>query len=112
MEDNFSTAGGGKGGGIIQVGNASDAGDGSGSNESDGERWGAADEALLASPLLTSCCAARFLTGSEQGLGTPGLKNMCVYRNFPSGPVAKASCSQCRGGLGSIPGWGTRSRML
>ena len=32
---------------------------------SDGERWGAgaADEASLTLPLLTSCCAARFLTG-------------------------------------------------
>ena len=33
MEDNFSTDGGGE--------------DGSGGNESDGERWGAVDEALL-----------------------------------------------------------------
>ena len=38
-------------------------GDGSGGNESDGERWGAADEALLACPPLTSCCASQFLTG-------------------------------------------------
>ena len=37
--------------------------DASGSNERDGEQWGAADEALLACPPLTSCCAARFLTG-------------------------------------------------
>ena len=38
-------------------------GDGSGGNASDGEQWGAADEALLSCPPLTSCCAARFLTG-------------------------------------------------
>ena len=38
-------------------------GDGSGGNASDGERRGAADEAPLPHPLLTSCCAARFLTG-------------------------------------------------
>ena len=38
-------------------------GDGSGGNASDGERWGAADEALLTLLSLTSCCAARFLTG-------------------------------------------------
>ena len=37
--------------------------DGSGSNASNRELWGAADEALLARPLLTSCCVARFLTG-------------------------------------------------
>ena len=30
---------------------------------SDGEQWGAADEASLARPPLTSCCAVRFLTG-------------------------------------------------
>ena len=39
MEDNFSTEGGA----------------GSGSNASDGERWGVADEALLSHPPLTSC---------------------------------------------------------
>ena len=52
MEDNFSTDGG-------------DAwmGNGAGGNVRDGERWGAADEASLARPPLTSCCAARFLTG-------------------------------------------------
>ena len=38
-------------------------GDGSGGNASDGERWGAADEASRAHPPLTSCCAARLLTG-------------------------------------------------
>ena len=49
VEDNFFTDSG--------VGN------GSGGNASDGEQWGAADEALLAWPPLTCCCAARFLTG-------------------------------------------------
>ena len=38
-------------------------GDGSGGNASDGEWWGAADEASLTRSPLTSCCAARFLTG-------------------------------------------------
>ena len=42
-------------------------GDGSGGNASDGERWGAADEASLARLPLTSCCAARFLTGRRTG---------------------------------------------
>lgn len=51
MEDNFSTGGG--------VGGA-----GSGGNASDGCDGGATDEALIACPLLTSCCAAL-------GLGTP-----------------------------------------
>ena len=37
--------------------------DGSGGNASDGEKWGAADEASLARLPLTSCCAARYLTG-------------------------------------------------
>ena len=67
-------------------------GDGSGGNTSNGEpwgamgshggRWGAAEEASLAHPPLTSCCAARFLTGRGPvpvcalgggGLGTPAL---------------------------------------
>ena len=52
LEDNFSTDQGGGCGG-----------DGLGGNAGDGERWGAADEALLAGPQLTSCCVARFLTG-------------------------------------------------
>ena len=30
---------------------------------------------------------------------------------FPGGPVAKTPHSQCRGGLGSIPGQGTRSQV-
>ena len=38
-------------------------GEGTGGNARDGERWAAADEALLAHPPLTSCCAAQFLTG-------------------------------------------------
>ena len=40
---------------------------------SDGERWGAADEAFLTHLPLTSCCVARFLIGCGlvpvQGLG-------------------------------------------
>ena len=57
-------------------------GDGSGGNVSDGERWGAADEASLARPPLTSCCAAWFLTGGRLvpvhgpgGLGIPDLEH-------------------------------------
>ena len=34
-----------------------------------------------------------------------------LFRDFPSGLVAKMLCSQCRS-LGSIPGCGTRSHML
>ena len=49
LEDNFFTDG---------VGH-----DGSGNNESDAERWEVEDEASLARQLLTSCCAAQFLTG-------------------------------------------------
>ena len=58
MEDNFSTA-------AVGV----EGKDGSGSHASDGERWGAADEASLARPPLTSCCVARFLTGLGPGVG-------------------------------------------
>ena len=43
VEDNFSTDGEGEG-------------NSSGSNVSKGERRGAADEASMACPLLTSCC--------------------------------------------------------
>ena len=42
-----------------------------------------------------------------------GLKtkqNRGLFRDFPGGPAAKTSNSQCRG-LGSIPCQGTRSRM-
>ena len=51
--------------------------DGSGIKVSDGEPCGAADEAPLPPQLLTTCCAARFLTGHwpilvVQGLGIPG----------------------------------------
>ena len=70
MEDNFSIDG--EGGWW----------DGSGGNASDGGRSGAADEASLAPSPLTSCCAARFLTGCglvlvqsmAWGLGTPALR--------------------------------------
>ena len=41
--------------------------DGSGGHTRDGERWAAADEASLAHLLLTSCRAARFLTGPGSG---------------------------------------------
>ena len=70
VEDNFSMdpgLGGGEGKGE----------DGSGIKVSDGEPWGAADAASLPPQLLTTCCAAGFLTGHGptlvvQGLGIPG----------------------------------------
>ena len=49
---------------------------------SDGERWGAADEASLVRPLLTSCWAAQFLTDlrpllvRSPGVGDPCLKTL------------------------------------
>ena len=64
VEDNFSTDWGW-------------GGDGSGGNSSNGERWGAADEASLACPPLTSCSVAQFLTGHgpiavrDPGVGDP-----------------------------------------
>ena len=43
------------------------------------ERWGAADEAPLARPLLTSCCAARFLTGRRLVVVRgPGVGDPCL----------------------------------
>ena len=61
MEDNFSTDG---------------VGGGSGSNASDGERWGEADEAPLARPPLTSCCAAGSVTGcGPVPVRGPGVKD-------------------------------------
>ena len=66
-----------------------DGADGSGSNASDGERWGEADEASLACPRLTSCCAARFLTGRRlvpacsPGVRDPWLKQQtCIFSQF------------------------------
>ena len=44
-------------------GRGGEGGDASGSNVSNGEQWGAADEALLTCLPLTSCCVSRFLTG-------------------------------------------------
>ena len=70
MEGSFSTDGAGNGSGS-HVSHAS------GGNASDGERCGVADDASLASPPLTSYCAARFLTGRgpvpvcSPGLGDP-----------------------------------------
>ena len=65
MEDTFSMGGWG-------------GWDGSGGNASGGDQWGAAEEALLAHPLLTSCCSAPFLTGRGRVLvGCPGLGDPC-----------------------------------
>ena len=59
-------------------GNASDGGDGSGGKVSDAERWGTADEASLACPPLTSCCAAWFLTGRRRvPVHGPGVGDPC-----------------------------------
>ena len=71
MEDSFSMDGVG---GNCSGGTGSDGGDGSGGDVSNGERRGAADEASLTRPPLTSCCAAGFLT--DQGpvpVCTPGI---------------------------------------
>ena len=48
IKDNFFMVGGG---------------DGSGSNGSNGELWGMANEASSVCPLLTSCSASQILTG-------------------------------------------------
>ena len=70
VEDNFSMDPGlGVGGG--------EGDDGSGIKVSEGEPWGGADVASLPPQLLTTCCAARVLTGRRpilavQGLGVPG----------------------------------------
>ena len=46
---------------------------------SNGEQWGAADEASLAGPPLTSCCAARFLTGcGPETVRGPGVGDPCL----------------------------------
>ena len=69
MEDSFSTDG--AAGGMVQAVTRA--------MGSDGERWGAADEASLARPPLTSCCAAQFLSGcvpvpsTARELGTPAV---------------------------------------
>ena len=74
MEDNFSMDPGERGWG----------GDGSGSNVSDGKWWGAADEASLTRPPLTSCCVARFLTGCRPVLVcNPGVEDPCLRITFP-----------------------------
>ena len=46
---------------------------GSGGNTSDGEQWGAADEASLSRLPLTSCCVAQVLTGHGPVLGSSGV---------------------------------------
>ena len=86
MEVNFSTdAGVGVGDG--SSGNANDGGEGSGGNVNDGERWAVADEASLGCPQLTSCCAARFLTGLGPGVGNPwSTIYMKVERNVKEPP--------------------------
>ena len=79
MEDSFSRDGRG-------VGSGSNTSEGSGSNASDREQWGA-DEASLAHPLLTSCCVALFLTGRGPvpvlglGVGDPCSRSVHVAAN-------------------------------
>ena len=53
------------------------------------KRWGAADEALLARPLLTPCCVAQFLTGH-------GLVVVCSLGAGDSWPRAQASSSSSK----------------
>ena len=50
-------------------------GDGSGGNTNDGERWGAACEALLAHLLLTSC-------GTARGRGAGGVGDPCPMKHY------------------------------
>ena len=60
-------------------GSGSNASSGPGGNASDGEPCGEADEATLGRPLLTSCCAARFLMGLGPVLVCgPGVGGLCV----------------------------------
>ena len=77
MEDSFSMGCGG------WIGSGSNMSNGSGGNVSDGERWGAADEVLLTCPLLTFCCAARFLTGrGPVSVRSPGVGDPCYRGSF------------------------------
>ena len=49
--------------------------DGLGGNASHEELWGTANEASFTSPSLTSCCVARFLTGTSTG-PCPGVEDL------------------------------------
>ena len=74
----FHVWGGGPVGGDGSGGNVSD---GSGGNAGDGELRGEADEASLLAqrPLLTSCRAARFLTGCGlTAVRGPGVGDPCI----------------------------------
>ena len=99
VEDNFSTDGGGRPRG----------GDGSGGNASDGERQ---MKLCSSSPLLTSCCVARFLTAAERyqsaprGLETPALQDF-------SGPLkCHHALRVLRGGYGSQNVFSPRDYLL
>ena len=86
------------GDGSGSVGNASDGGDGSGGKASDGERWGAADEASLACRLLTSCCAAWFLTGhGPVSVRSPGVEDPCSRSYFSTSVLMALGPNNCCG---------------
>ena len=51
-------------------------------NVSDGERWGAAEEASLARPPPTSCYVARFLTGHGIPVRGPGGGDPCLIAHI------------------------------
>ena len=83
MEDNFPT----------------DPGNASGGNASDGERWGAAHEASLARPPLTSCRA----TGRGRVLQTPGIQDR--EHEVIAGLVKELFFEQRLGGCRSLDIW-------
>ena len=83
-------------------------GDGSGGNASDGGRRGAGDEALLARPPLTFCCAARFPTGlGPLPVCGPGVEEPCSRVHWtwglPFQTTCKASVCVCPLWMGHLP---------
>ena len=69
---------------------------------------GAADEALLSHPPLTSCCAARFLTGHRPvlvrgpGVGDPGL-NHSFCQNQPLSRPNRRHCTLSQSHPKTVP---------
>ena len=69
-------------------GSGSNPSDGSSGNASDGQRWATADEASLTPLPLTSCCAARLLTG---GWGPLLYRNNCRVQTPSLSPTFQFS---------------------
>ena len=76
--------------------------DGSGGNASDGDWWRTADEASLTRSLLTSCCAARFLTGRgpvpvcSPRVGDPCCReSLCLECFFKTATAMGGGCLLC-----------------